>query len=54
VANWEELALCEDYQIKGHSTKGKKYYRYLKNIFITEISQLQKDAILVILSNINY
>jgi len=46
VANWEMLALCEDYQTKGFDTKGKTYYRFLKDFFITEISQLlQKDAI---------
>jgi len=46
VANWERLALCEDFQTKGHDTKGKTYYGFLKDLFIAEISQLlQKDAI---------
>jgi len=40
VANWEGLALCEDYQTKGHGTKGKKTMGFLKDLFIAEISQL--------------
>jgi len=30
VAKWEGLALCEDYQTKGHSTKEKTHYEFLK------------------------
>jgi len=33
VANWEELALCEDYQTKGHGTKGKSNNGFLKRPF---------------------
>jgi len=33
MANWEGLALCEDYQTKGHGTKGKMYYGFLKRCF---------------------
>jgi len=29
MANWEELALCEDYQTKDHGTKRKMYYGFL-------------------------
>jgi len=46
VANWEGLACCEDYQTKGHGTKGKHIMDFKKDVFIAEISQLlQKDAI---------
>jgi len=45
VANWEGLALCEDHQTKGHGTKGIRIMDFLKDVFIAEISQLQKDAI---------
>jgi len=40
VTNWEGLALCEDYQTKGHGTKGKAINGFLKRLFIAEISQL--------------
>jgi len=40
VANWEGLALCEDYQTKGHGTKVKSIMDFLKDLFIAEISQL--------------
>jgi len=36
----EGLALCEDYQTKGHGTKGKYIMDFLKDLFIAEISQL--------------
>jgi len=46
VANWEGLALCEDYQTKGHGTREKQTNGFLKDLFIAEMSQLlQKDAI---------
>jgi len=39
VANWEGLALCEDYQTKGHGTKGKTNNGFfIKDPFIAEIS----------------
>jgi len=44
VANWEGLALCEDYQTKDHVTKGKTYYGFLKDLFIAEISQLLQKS----------
>jgi len=40
VENWEGLALCEDYQTKGHGTKEKINNGFLKGLFIAEISQL--------------
>jgi len=53
--NWEQLSLCEDYQTKGHGTKGKTYYGFLKDLFIAEIFQLlQKTPFLVIFNDINY
>jgi len=33
VANWERLALCEDYQTKGHDTKGKINNEFVKRPF---------------------
>jgi len=46
MANWEGLALCEGYKTKGHGTKDKTYYGFLKDLFIAEISQLlQKVSI---------
>jgi len=41
MANWEVLALHEDYQTKGFDTKGKHITDFLKDFFITEISQLR-------------
>jgi len=32
VANWEVLALCEDYQTKGFDTKGKTFYEFFKRL----------------------
>jgi len=53
VANWEGLALCEDYQTKGHGTKGK-IHGFLKDLFITEISNFfKKTPFLVILNYVN-
>jgi len=40
VENWERLALCEDYQTKGHGTKGKTNSGFLTRPFIAEITQL--------------
>jgi len=40
VENWEGLALCKDYQTKGHGTKGKTNNGFLNDLFIAEISQL--------------
>jgi len=55
VANWKGLALCEDYQTKGHGTKGKTNNGFLKDLFVIEISQLlQKMPFLVTFNYINY
>jgi len=45
VANWEGLALHEDHQTKGHGTKGKTYYGFLKDVCIAEISQLHWQSL---------
>jgi len=40
MANWVGLALCEDYQTKGHGTKGRTYYGFLKKDSIFGHSEL--------------
>jgi len=47
VANWEVITLCEDYQTKGHGTKGKTYYGVLKKTFslLRYPNFFKKDAI---------
>jgi len=44
MANWEVLAFCEDYQTKKFDTKGKMYYEFLEDFFITAISQLLQKS----------
>jgi len=43
----EGLALYKDYQRKGHGTKGKAYYGFLKKIFslLRYPNFLKKDSI---------
>ena len=46
MANWEGLALCEDYQTKGHGTKGKTYYGFLEDFSLLRYPNFfKKDAI---------
>jgi len=33
MENCGQLPLCEGYQTKGHGTKGKTYYGFLKRCF---------------------
>jgi len=56
VANWEVLALCEDYQTKGFDTKGKTYYGFFKRLlyYWDIITSSKKMPFLVILNNVNY
>jgi len=45
VANWEGLALCEDYQTKGHGTKGKQTMDFKKSFSLLSYPNFKKDAI---------
>jgi len=56
VANWEGLAFCEDYQTKGHGTKGKTNNEFLKRPFhCWDIpTSSKKMAFLVTLNYVNY
>jgi len=56
VANWEGLALCEDYKTKGYGTKGKTYYGFFKKSFhCCDIPTFSKKMpFLVIFNYVNY
>jgi len=47
MANWERLALCEDYQTKGNGTKGKTLWIFKKMFSLLRYPNFfKKDAII--------